>query len=316
MASERRPLYEYCLPHLTEARRLLSDILEKQSQLYNFWSPGSKFYNYVKFLFDTVSNSHDAINTTRYNSLINFLDINAAAGLFSSSFDSAARDNLTEQILLLYLAFGGEVVGMEPYNSDEIGLILDGKFDYYSDEVMAHTLSKLWMDGSDEIEVNAMFRVLTPVVDNYRPWNNIDRVSGLIEVLVSHNLWSAWFGLSEVQRRQLLHDYFYLSIVAGVPVLEWFKVYAKSAPADEKVLEKISGEIINNNETMPPFGGKEEVKFIDILKRYAAGSGGIGGFEQEKFLDDLFRGEKRKGPYSQWLRQAFGALRFLDAKNG
>ncbi len=312
----RKTFYNHCLPRLPLVERQFSDIMNKKSELRAFWLPESRFYAYLNFLLEIIKKpTDDKMADARHQSIINLFDTNLAGNLSPEKFDSELRNDLIQEILLLYLAVGGQINGLERYDANDLALILKNDFEFYTDEAMVLTLASIWDEGVRDEEIEMLFKLLPSPSNEADSFLPVDGVVALIGFSALHNLWPAFFGFSDEQRKLFLRNYFFTSIAVGVPVLEWLKIFMKNAPSDLKILEFMAEQISNNQELIPSGNANDLIKFIEVFKRCLAFSkGGDGGFEQEQFLSDFYKGNKNKEAYSQWLRQAFAVLRFVGGR--
>jgi len=219
------------------------------------------------------------------------------------------RDRLSVQASLVSAATLNLLEPLTPYNYDELAnILIDGNKKMYSDLDFVYTLRFLLELNEPDDRVAAVFTSLTPLDPDETEFPLYYWNESLVFSLLLQLVWKNFFLLPEQQQEFLLKNYLFSAIVAGVPVDYWIKQIV-SSEIDGLDNDHINGVFVkaveNNLENIPintvTFKSR---KAMDILSEYVGKvySGDIKTLVQEKFIQDIYKGQLEEKKFSFWLR--------------
>lgn len=225
------------------------------------------------------------------------------------------------------LAFAGTLAGdnpkpsFTPYTPEEFGTILLGSTFYFDDIVFLRTLRWI-LDGVGNDEYSVLVATAFPAlaeefvdVEKEYEWDDAFVFGAMLQTV-----WKAFPFLGDEIQRRMLENYFYLAIVAGVPVRQYLaEMFQVNAPGfDRGAFAKHVTEAMNNNrETVPTTTGVEEGRpFADILKEFLAKvyTDNIGTLAEVQFVDGFYQSQPHRDMFAGWLREALSIV--LHARKG
>lgn len=240
--------------------------------------------------------------------------------LVKSFLNSLGTDNsriLSKEVLknLEYISASLNLMsGMEVYTPDEFKeIFLESKIqiDYLR---FFHTLGQIFvgLDKNKYIEFILVFLSVDSVINRQKLINE----EALIISLFLRIVWKNFIFLNFDDKKLLLQNYLYRSVVTGVPVLKILKDYFYYNSYDEysyliehtKIIPELkqNKEIVNLDSDITS-GEAVNKKLIDVINGYEVRSGGkvLDGFSQQEYIKELFEKEKKKQFYVGWFMQIF-----------
>lgn len=222
------------------------------------------------------------------------------------------RDRLSVQASLVSAATLNLPEPLELYNYDEMaGILVDGNKKLYSDLDFLFTLRALLEVNEPDDRVGAVFTTLSPLDPDQIEYPLYYWNEALIFSLIMQLVWKNFFLLPENQQEFLLKNYLFSALVAGVPIDYWLHQILSSEIDgfdNDKVGRAFAKAIEGNLERIPintvTF---ESRKLTDILSDYIGKiySGDIKTLVQEKFIQDIYKGQLEEKKFSDWLRNLF-----------
>lgn len=245
-------------------------------------------------------------------SLVGLLSIDLIKRFVADPSNQEILTNLSSQIFLIAAAtdnLPSKLKEVKPYDDDEVGLILEGKLSYYDDILFVHTLRQMITGAVSTVHVSKLLNSLptAPKEEEYEDityfWLEI-LISGLILQLA----WAYFAELSSFDRKFLLQNYFYQSLVVGVPVKDRLLMAYKNLDIKtrDKELDAILKILDYNNEFIPlTVEAAVGVKVLEVIHRIfgAIHEEKIKTFAQEKFIGEFYQGEANVAAMQVWLRE-------------
>jgi len=197
---------------------------------------------------------------------------------------------------------------LKEYDLEEILHIINGTADVYSPFTFVFTLRSLIEKDEFEERIAAIFLLLDKIDPENFEFPEYFWQGGLEFSLVMQLLWKNFVFLGSAQQEFLLQNYFYTAIVAGVPVEYWLSQILSLT------MDAIDTEAANNfflrsleksNEVFPiNTASLAKRKVTDLLLEYVGNVYGseIKTLAQEKFIDNIYKGQLEDKKFSQWLR--------------
>jgi hypothetical protein len=219
------------------------------------------------------------------------------------------RDRLSVQASLVSAATLNLPEPLELYNYDEMaGILIDGNKKLYSDLNFLFTLRALLEADEPDDRVGAVFTTLSPIDPDQKEFPLYYWNEALIFSLIMQLVWKNFFLLPDNQQEFLLKNYLFSALVAGVPIEYWLRQILSSEVEgfdNDKASRAFAKAIEGNLERVPintvTF---ESRKLTDILSDYIGKiySGDIKTLVQEKFIQDIYKGQLEEKRFSDWLR--------------
>lgn len=134
--------------------------------------------------------------------------------------------------------------------------------------------------------------------------------------MILRTAWSCFHMFSTEDRQLLLESSLYVGIVSGTPLASILNAFFSSRlPANalerQEYIDLYLEFVSDNQETVPlDIENIKGKKLNEIVKNYIAfsGSNTVDGFNQKKFIDDLYGNQPGRDSYSRWLREAIAVV--------
>lgn len=302
-------LYDFRKQSLPEVQEALSDLLKVKNDLRAKGVTGiEKIYAYTEAIY-TVANRKESDDPLEIidKEIINFLDIDVIRQFIDNPQDSENREGMSIQLAMVASATNSLKTGANPYTKDELKAILKGEGSFYNDLVFINTLRQIMTQGSDE-EIAQMFLHSLPAITAPE---DIQRLyfwdEAVMFCVLLQTIWTLFASLNPESQKFLLQNYFYISIVAGVPVCFWLQEFLSDNPDFEKLVIVFIRNLDENHESVPMSSSDENGKLLpDLLKEFISKVYGaeIAVLEQEKFIGSFYTGQANGEIYAFWLREA------------
>jgi hypothetical protein len=222
------------------------------------------------------------------------------------------RDALSLQLFMVAIATGdSKKDDFTPYSLEELAAVVLGDSYIYDDVIFARTLRATLVSTGDGSYAKVLAEALPALtaefadVEKEYEWDDVFFLSFIL-----HVVWKGFAFLDKSAEDRLLQNYFYLAIVAGVPVRHWLSeiLHIKSASVDTKELSILFNQSLSNNrETVPMTTGVEAGRpFVDLEKEFFAKiySENISTLAEVQFVDSFYVNQPSRDIFSAWLREA------------
>lgn len=303
-------LFYYRLQNFDEVKKALGDLLlAKEALLKDGNEQTKELFVYVDAL---------SVNLSKYNpaNLIDSIDISSVCLLpvslingYLSSKDSALCDLLSVQLSLICAAtMTLPDRNFKNYDFDELMLLQNGNDKIYDDIIFISTIRELIQIVEPDDRVAAIFTSLDAVNPELTDFNKFYWNNALVFGLIMQLVWKNFANFGILQQEFLLENYFYTAIVCGVSMDKILKLFlsstvfefdnAQANAAFFKALEA-NNEIIPTNTNLSSSERLTTLFSSYISKVY---SGDIKTLVQEKFIQDIYRGQIGDNIFSNWLR--------------
>lgn len=244
-------------------------------------------------------------------SLISSISISLIKGFIANPGDKDLLESLSSQIFIIAAAtdnLPGALQEIKPYDDEEMGMILEGRLSYYDDILFVYTLRQI-VTGA--ISSSYIFKFLNslpsaPTAEEYEE-NKYFWLDALIESMILQAAWAYYLDMSAVDRKFLLQNYLYHSLVVGVPVEDRIRATLQDLDAQEfnKECDSIIKLLDYSLEFVPHTAeAVSGVKISEIIHEFLPliYQEKIQTFAQEKFITDFYQNEKNSAPLQGWLR--------------
>lgn len=245
-------------------------------------------------------------------SLFGLISVDLIKRFLSDPSHQEIFNSLSSQIFLVAAATDNlppELKQVKPYNDDEMNLILEGKLPYYDDILFVYSLRQIITGATTTSYVSKLLNSL-PAATKEEDYENAAFfwLDVLIDSLILQLAWAHLTELSGTDRKFLLQNYFYESLVVGVPVKERLLMAYKDIDIKtrDKELESLFKMLDYNYEFIPTtveavFG----IKVPEVIRQIlgAIFEEKIKTFAQEKFIEDFYEGEVGVEAMKNWMRE-------------
>ncbi len=312
LALGQNNLYDFRLQTLTDVQQMLSQLIVAKSKMMELNIPViTKMYGYLETIVATSNqNITNKPIAAMHQSAIAFLDKDLLEIFLNDPTDQDMRDALSLELTFVSAATRN-LVNIHAYSEEEMISIVKGKQEVpYDDLLFIYTLRDFIESSVSGAVFSALVKSLPAVEkqpDNMTPyfWDEAFMLS-----IILHSVWRHYFLLSDNEKLFLLQNYFYQSIVLGIPV----RLALSESLKRDAALGKGDVSLRFTRETL--FEGKETIptttmtrqgrKVSVILKEYNQKSATeqISTLIQEKYIADIYRGQEDSIFFSEWLREA------------
>lgn len=315
-------LYDYRLQTLTDVQGVLSKLLAAKEQML---SQNNEVINKIYTSFESIqkvlNEKTPSTPLQAWNeSMIGFLDKDLMEIFLNDPTDVEMRYALSLELKFIEAATNTGTTPVNPYTEEEMSLILKGKGDaFYDDFLFVFTLRQL-------LEANVSGTIFSLLVKTFRPIEeNSDNTRSLywndafVFSAVLHSIWRHFFLLSEVEQQFILQNYFYQSIVLGVPVrfaLRETLIRASVKGKTEKTLQSFRESISVGKETIPTNILTAQGKTVGAVMREFVtkmATEQINTLVQEKYISEVYRGQQDNEFFAAWLRETLTTIAQLKS---
>lgn len=234
----------------------------------------------------------------------------------SNPSDKELLSVLASQILMVASASDtAEMMkNIKPYDEEDMQLILQGKFEFYDDGVFVYSLRKML----DETNVSA--QLISKLLNSLPPAPKEEEYADekhfwldcLIKKMMLQLVWKNFDVLSTSDQKFLIQNYFYISMVMGIPVNELLQKID-----DQEVYANILKLLEYNYEIIPLSAeGSFGIGLIETMHEFNSISyqEKINTFAKEKFIKSFYEGEEKTEAMQNWLRQLLTVFVTLRSK--
>lgn len=315
-----QPLIAFRTTPWTDVRAVLRDAVQQSEKIAAALGPG---VNTDKFLERLKALQRFAENTPTGNPLIvadteilHLLEVEIVRAFLANPADADLNEYVAGETLLLTAATATAPTAIPTYFQDEFTDIIQGKGqDFYNNIVFTATL-RSYLDTRDDINEETLGTLLLtalPTVENSSLLVQPYQWDGaLIVVLMLQVLWKTLAFLPRARQQSIIQNFFYTSIVLGVPVRLWLKEALELSRADgafddltrafifsfensQEMLADNNGELQPFNALVKDYLGKVYNEQIDVLA-------------QEQYLVSFYKDEKKNSYPVAWLREALNII--------
>ncbi len=305
-------LYTFYSQPAAEVVLALNELVAAKERLEIF-TPNSKgIFDAATILSKQLQNTDPNILVKIDKVLISLISVDLIKNFIANPSDQDLLVSLSSQILLVSAATDNLSAGLKeikPYSDEEMDLVLQGKLPYYDDILFVYTLRQMISGAIVSEYVGKLLGSLStaPKEDDYESaefyWLEV-LISGLILQLA----WANFADLSISDRKFLLQNYFYQSLVMGVPVRDRVLLaFNGMNPEDlNKEFDSLIRALDYNLEFIPAtaeaaFGVKVSETVHQALALIYEEE--IKTFAQEKFITSFYKDETNNDAMRQWLRE-------------
>lgn len=305
-------LYTFYFQPQNEVVLVLNELVAAKDRLELF-TPNSKgIFGVAETLSKQLQNTSNGILIKIDKALISLISVDLVKSFIANPSDQEILTSLSSQIFLVAAAtdnLSPQLKEIKPYNDEEINLILAGKLPYYDDILFVYSLRQMITGATSSDYIGKLLNSLpsAPKEDEYETvefyWLEV-----LISSLILQLAWAYFVDLSISDRKFLLQNYFYQSLVIGVPLRDRLLIAYNGSNAQELDTEfdgiihilDYSGEFVPTT-SEAVFG----VKVPEVIHQVFAlvYEAQIKTFAQEKFITDFYEGEKNIQVMQNWLRE-------------
>ncbi|KKQ27992.1 MAG: hypothetical protein US42_C0003G0049 [Candidatus Magasanikbacteria bacterium GW2011_GWC2_37_14] len=292
---------------LLENKRL--EIISKIGKL------GERIFLYVDFISKKILQHQIKPEVSFETNLIKYLDLGLLNNFINDPLNKENRDLFSEQLLLVYSALGG-ALPINAYSVEEMLQIKSAEYLYYDDNIFVGTLRYIFSD------LDVFYKYLPSISDYlFRDGQNsikqnFDWHTAFIYSALINFCWSSFWFLKSEEQENLLKNYFYTAIVAGVPVKIILDRFLAVGTAEEKVrCQQLFANGLENNLEEVPLNGDftEWKKLLAIIRGFSVRiKGSNSGFEQEEFLKEFYQNQPGRDVYRGWLREVLNIVFSLE----
>lgn len=313
LALGQNNIYDFRLQTLTQVQQMLMQLLQVKEQMLQHNVP----------VIEKMYHSLEALNATLlqptmnkpiqafHESALTFLDKDLMEIFYNDPLDQEMRDALSVELVLVSAATGN-IPSLNVYTDEEMLEILKGNTElaYYDDSIFVYTLRKSFESNTSNTLFSSLTRTLPNVTkdpDNMKMYYWDD---AFIMSMILHSIWKHFLFLPPNDQLFLLQNYYYQSIIIGVPVRFALQEAVKlgvSRREGEKVIRFLVESLLQGKETIPYNTFAREGKLTgDVIKEFfnKSTTEQINTLVQEKFVSDIYRGQEDNEFFAAWLREA------------
>lgn len=244
-------------------------------------------------------------------SLVSMISVDLIKSFISNPSDPEILESLSSQIFLIAAAtdnLPSALKELKPYDDEEIELILKGGLGYYDDILFVYTLRQMITGVISSTQVSKLLNSLPPAPKEEEYENNdFFWLDVLISSLILQVAWTYFADLSDVDRKFLLQNYLYHSLVVGVPVKDRLLI-AYNGLKVEQIDKDFDGfvRMLDYNVEFIPTSAEAVfgVKISDTIHQFLPSvyEEKIKTFAQEKFIGEFYKDEPNTQAMQGWLR--------------
>ena len=259
-----------------------------------------KLYGYIDDIAGIIAlqNQHKILWPAD-SACLRFLDKDLVAQFLANPNDKVTRDALSLEVMMIHAALG-LLKDAEPYTPEELMWLFSQEGDFYNDELFAFTLRRA-LTGEQRESVGAIIYDVLSAEAQGSGGEVHDWYGAMIYGLMLNVVW-AWVVSEPSKLSLLMENYFYRSLVCGVPVREHLaELTILRAP------DFMSRYLLENKEQVPTkFPADDYRPLADLIAGYyeAYGADPRNGFSQETYASKIYRGQQYADVYTAWLREA------------
>lgn len=321
LALGQNNLYDYRLQSLNDVQQMLTTLLDaKEKMLAQNIPVIAKMYGYLEAIDKTAN--EQTVNKpllALYQAAISFLDKDLMEIFLNDPTDKTMRDALSLELLHVSASTGNLPLA-KAYTPEELQEIIKGRGEaFYDDVIFVSTLRQLFESNVSGSLFSALLKTLPASVtdpDNQRMYYWDD---AFILAVMLHTIWRHFFLLSATDQQFLLQNYFYQSIVVGVPIrfaLSEALKRAKAKGEQEKTLRLFRESILTGKENIPQNTMLRQGKLVgDVVKEFINKSATeqINTLVQEKYISDMYRGQEDNTFFALWMRELLSIVSQLKS---
>ncbi len=305
-------LYTFYSQPQNEVVLALNELVAAEDRLELF-TPNSKgIYGVAENLSKQLQNTSNGLLVKIDKVLISLISVDLIKSFIANPSDQELLNSLSSQIFLVSAAtdnLSPDLKEIKPYNDEEISLILAGKLPYYDDILFVYTLRQIITGAASTSYVGKLLNSLPAATkeDDYEGaqfyWLEV-----LVSSLIIQMAWAYFRDLSISDHKFLLQNYFYQSVVVGVPVRDRLLMAYNGLNAQEldKEFDGLIRTLDYNGEFIPTTSeAVSGVKVQEAVHQVFAlvYEADIKTFAQEKFIADFYQNEPNTQAVQNWLRE-------------
>lgn len=306
-------LYDFRLQTLTDVEQLLLRFKnEKERMMQTNIAVMPKIYAYLEVIEKTLNSQITNKPLLALNqAAIGFLDKDLMEIVLNDPTDKEMRDALSLELVLVGAAINAPLQAITPYTPEDMQAVLKGKEDvYYDDIVFTYSLRQFFEANVSGSLFSLMVKTLPSVLKEPENLKTYYWSDAFVLTMLLHSIWRHFFLLPQVDQQFILQNYFYQSIVLGVPVkfaLQETLQRASVKGEGEKMVRFLRENLALGKETIPTTIDTAQGKTVaDVSTEFLtkAATEQINTLVQEKYISDMYRGQIDNEYFSFWLRQA------------
>lgn len=310
----------------------LEDFESVKSDLLALWSRKQEIVESDKTaerIFKNLEPLVASLNNYKKDNLMDAIDMNTIAfipsGLIRSYLDTRhpeLRDLLVYQIRMVGAAtMNVSELNFTPYNFEEIRQMQDGEDNIFNNFIYAYTLREMMDLSEPDDRIAAVFSEFESMPEDREYFEEYFWEEALLFSLSVNLIWKNFAFFGSVQQDFILKNYLYVAVVIGFPIE---KILSFFLGIEEENFDAMSANSFflksfeENKESVPLKTDLSEVgKLSDLFKKYISKvySGDIKTLIQEKFLQDIYRGQEGEVEFSEWLRNALKVYYSIRSKD-
>lgn len=313
LALGQNNLYDFRLQTLTDVDQVLLRVLDQKERLLSLGEPAiEKMLGYFEVI-NTVASTPPPGKAMRalHDTAISFLDKDLIEIFLKDPGDVEVRNAVSVQLLFVSAMTNTLKVTITPYTEEEMIEILKGKqgVSYYDDLNFIYTLRQIFEANVSPNIFSLMTKSLAPVVDESNTIQLYFWSDAFILTSLLHTIWRHFSLLSESDQQFLLQNYFYQSIVVGIPVRFYISDACKRASSQgtaEKTFRFFRENLLSGKESLPNDTLMRQGQTLGtVVKEFTqkAAAEQINTLVQEKLIAERYRGQADSSFFSDWLRE-------------
>ena len=323
LALGQNNIYDFRLQTLAEVQQMFGRLLQDKQKFLDLNVPViPKMFTTLEALSKTsIEPSLNKPIQAFVEASLTLLDKDLMEIVYNDPTDKEMTDALSIELLLVSAATAN-IQGVNAYSDEEMLDILKGKdLPYYDDAIFVYTIRKSFEGNISNSIFSAMVKTLPGVdktPDNIKMYY-FDELFLLSSML--HSIWRHFLFLPVSDQQFLLQNYFYQSIILGVPVKFALQEAAKLAVSrreGDKMTRFLVESLLQGKETVPYQTLARDGKFTgDVFREYFTRSATeqINTLVLEKFVSDIYKGQEDAQFYSLWLREMLGIAWSIRSAN-
>lgn len=307
-------LYNFCAQNWDEVVSLLKKVADQQAENIATGVPVMvKFYQYFNDIFKIVNRSKVA--SPLGNVVLKMIPVNLLKNFVDNPTDKANNDELSIKIMLASAALS-EQPSLRFYTILEMQRIVSGDFAYYNDLAMAYSLNRLYFGLVAVEEKMENLAILMDYLHNnggVEMQTSIDWEAAVLFTMILQIVWTNFLFFTPEMQQLILKNYFFLAIVAGVPVKSLLAKYINASTEEERLVkEKFFFDCLQTSLENIPLDTSctEWKKMMDVVKNYSVRLQGkqSSGFDQEEFVKGFYEGQEGRDAFRGWLRELLNIM--------
>lgn len=321
-----KTLLDYRTTPWSEVQNALADLLRREKELVEKGGePMVRLFGYIEpvGVLAAISDEDDVVSAID-REILHLLEAELLQDFLANPANTDLQDMLGLELALVAAATD-RVKGFKPYTLEELQRIMAGDNSIYNDLIFALTLrEQLFQEEKDnDVVVGTFLLNSLPLLNAAKyerekyMWDDM-----FLFTLILHVAWKTFAVLPPILQQRMLQQYFYISIVLGVPVRRWVTdgVEIMEKQSRQLVYQGFVQSIATSEEAIFRGTGDERIEFTQVVKQYFERTveESVGTPAQEKFLEEFFqstRSDAIQFEQKNWLREALNISLRLRQQN-